>query len=309
MTRCELVPGFTSSIPFRRPRRLAALALGLILVVAPALAALRQAKPALWVVRDADTTLYLFGTVHLLPKDLVWFDADVAKAFQASNELKLELLPQDDPTALAPLIIQYALDPSGRTMAQRLSRNDHAAYVATLQRLGLPAEAMEPMEPWFVTVATAAMLYAKAGLDPDSGAEQVLAKAARQAGKTITALETPEQQFSLLESTPEAEQLDMLKDLVQRSDDNQSLTRKIIDVWAQGDAEATGRLMNETMKRTPQTNRILLTERNRRWAQQLQERMARPGVVFVAVGAGHLTSSASVQELLGEAGFKVERIR
>lgn len=293
----------------RLPRRLAVLALGLILLVSPALAALRQAKPALWVVRDADTTLYLFGTVHLLPKDLVWFDAEVAKAFQASNELKLELMPQDDPTALAPLIIQHALDPSGRTMAQRLNRNDHAAYVAALQRLGLPAEAMEPMEPWFVTVTTAAMLYAKAGLDPDSGADQVLAKEARQAGKLITALETPEQQFSLLESTPEAEQLTMLQDLVQRPDVNQSLTRKIVDVWAQGDAEATARLMNENMKRTPQTSRVLLSERNVRWAQQLQERLTRPGVVFVAVGAGHLTGSDSVQALLSKAGFKVERIR
>jgi uncharacterized protein YbaP (TraB family) len=270
---------------------------------------LRPAKPALWVVRDADTTLYLFGTVHLLPKDLAWFDADVAKAFAASTELKLELLPQDDPTALAPLIIQHALDPSGRTMAQRLSPNDHAAYAQALQRLGLPAEAMEPMEPWFVAVTTAALLYAKAGLGPEHGVEMVLAKAARQARKPISALETPEQQFAMLEATPEAEQLAMLKDLIQRPEEAQSLTRKIVDVWAQGDAEATGTLMNESMKRTPQTSRILLSERNLRWAEQLQQRMARPGVVFVAVGAGHLTGTTSVQQLLSKAGYRVERIR
>jgi uncharacterized protein YbaP (TraB family) len=261
------------------------------------------------VVRDADTTLYLFGTVHLLPKDLAWFEADVAKAFAAASELKLEILPQDDPTAMTPLVIQHALDLSGRTMAQRLSPNDHAAYVAVLQRLGLPAEAMEQMEPWFVTLTTAAMLYAKQGLDAESGVETVLAKAARQAGKAITALETPEQQFSLLESTPESEQLAMLQELIQRPEQAQSLTRQIVDVWAQGDAEATGTLMNENLKRTPQTSRMLLTERNIRWAQQLQERLARPGVVFVAVGAGHLTGTTSVQELLSKAGFQVERVR
>jgi uncharacterized protein YbaP (TraB family) len=290
-------------------RRLTSLAVGLSLAAAPALAALRPAKPALWVVRDADTTLYLFGTVHLLPKDLAWFDAEVAKTFQASTELKLELLPQDDPTALAPLIIQHALDPRGRTMAQRLSPNDHAAYVQALQRLGLPAEAMEPMEPWFVTVTIASLLYTKAGLEPNHGVETVLAKAARQAGKPISALETPEQQFALLEATPEDEQLAMLQDLIQRPEEAQTLTRKIVDVWAQGDAEATGTLMNESMKRTPQTSRVLLSERNLRWAEQLQQRMARPGVVFVAVGAGHLTGTTSVQELLSKAGYRVERIR
>jgi len=315
MTRFPPLSG--SVRPVRRwslVRRCAGLALGLSLVVAPALAAsalaaLRPAKPALWVVRDADTTLYLFGTVHLLPKDLGWFDAEVAKAFQASHELKLELLPQQDPTALAPLIIQHALDPSGRTMAQRLNPTDHAAYVQALQRLGLPAEAMEPMEPWFVSVTTAALLYAKAGLDPENGVETVLAKAARQAGKPISALETPEQQFSLLEATPEAEQLAMLQNLIQRPEEAQSLTRKIVDVWARGDAEATGSLLNENMKRAPQTSRVLLTERNLRWVQQLQQRLARPGVVFVAVGAGHLTGANSVQELLRKAGLQVERIR
>lgn len=310
MPRLQLVPGISRrAVGARLARRLAALATALSLVAAPALAALRKAKPALWVVRDADTTLYLFGTVHLLPKDLAWFEADVAKAFAAASELKLEILPQDDPTAMTPLVIQHALDLSGRTMAQRLSPNDHAAYVAVLQRLGLPAEAMEQMEPWFVTLTTAAMLYAKQGLDAESGVETVLAKAARQAGKAITALETPEQQFSLLESTPESEQLAMLQELIQRPEQAQSLTRQIVDVWAQGDAEATGTLMNENLKRTPQTSRMLLTERNIRWAQQLQERLARPGVVFVAVGAGHLTGTTSVQELLSKAGFQVERVR
>ncbi|MEB3360639.1 MAG: TraB/GumN family protein [Synechococcaceae cyanobacterium] len=310
MSRVHLVPGIPRrAVGARLGRRLAALTLGLSLVASPALSALRKAKPALWVVRDADTTLYLFGTVHLLPKDLAWFEADVAKAFAASSELKLEILPPDDPTAMTPLIIQYAMDLSGRTMAQRLSPNDHAAYVAVLQRLGLPAEAMEQMEPWFVTLTTASMLYAKQGLDPESGAETVLVKAARQAGKAITALETPEQQFSLLESTPESEQLAMLQDLIQRPEAAQSLTRQIVDVWAEGNAEAAGTLMNENMKRTPQTTRMLLTERNIRWAQQLQERLASPGVVFVAVGAGHLTGSNSVPELLSKAGFQVERVR
>ena len=30
------------------------------------------ARPALWVVKDTDTTIYLFGTVHLLPNDTAW---------------------------------------------------------------------------------------------------------------------------------------------------------------------------------------------------------------------------------------------
>lgn len=290
-------------------RCFAALTMVLSLAAAPALAAQRDADPALWVVRDADTTLYLFGTIHFLPKDLAWFDEAVSDAFQASDELMLELLPVDNPAALAPMILKLAVDPDGRTMAQRFTPPDYAAYVQRLEQIGLPAAALEPMEPWFIAVTAASLLYAKAGLDPQSGAEDVLSRAARTAGKTITAFETPEEQFSLLDSAPEAEQLAGLRELLHHPDEALALVRTMLTQWARGEAEETGRLMNESLKPTPQTARLLLQERNVRWAAQLQRRMARPGVVFVAVGAGHLAGPNSVQELLLKAGFQVERIR
>jgi len=287
------------------------LGLGLLAaaVLAPARAMARDADPALWVVRDANTTLYLFGTAHLLPKDLAWFDEAVATAFQASDELTLELLPIDDPAAVAPLVLRFAVDPAGRTMAQRLSPGEHAAYGQALERLGLPAAALEPMEPWFIAMTLSALQYVKAGLDPQSGAESVLARAARQAGKRITAFETPEQQFAILDATPEAEQLTGLRQIIQRPDAMQQFTTRIVAAWAAGDADETGRLRNEAMKDTPVSARLLLRDRNGRWAQQLLQRMARPGVVFVAVGAGHLTGPDSVQEILRKAGLTVERIR
>jgi uncharacterized protein YbaP (TraB family) len=293
--------------------RVASLLLGLCLlagpVVVPVRVVARDANPALWVVRDADTTLYLFGTIHMLPKDLTWFGGAVARAFQASNELTLELLPQDDPAALAPLILKLAVDPSGRTMAQRLNRQDHAAYVAALERIGLPAAPLEPLEPWFIAITAASVLYAKAGLDPQSGAETVLTQAARRAGKTITAFETPAEQFSFFDATPEAEQLAGLRELIDRPDQGLALLRRMLEHWARGEAEETGRLMNEAMKDTPATARLLLSERNVRWAQLLKQRLVRPGVVFVAVGASHLSGADSVPDLLRKAGLNVERVQ
>jgi len=291
-------------------RFLAALA-GALALAAPAFADTpkpRDADPALWVVRDADTTVYLFGTVHFLPKDLVWFDEAVAEAFAASDELKMELLPVEDPASLAPLIMKLAVDPTGRTMAQRMTPEDHAAYVKAINALGLPAAQLEPLEPWFIGLQVASVIYMKAGLDPKSGAEEVLTQAARKAGKTITAFETPEQQFTMLDSTPEAEQLAGVKDLALRKDEDLEIMSKMIEHWTRGEADETGRLMNEEMKDTPETARILLTDRNARWAADLKARMDRPGVVFVAVGAGHLTGKDSVQDLLARDGLKVERI-
>lgn len=291
-------------------RFLAALA-GALALAAPAFADTakpRDADPALWVMRDADTTVYLFGTVHFLPKDIVWFDEAVADAFAASDELRMELLPVDDPASLGPLILKLAVDPKGRTMAQRMSPEDHAAYVKAMKDLGLPAAQLEPLEPWFIGVQAVSLMYVKAGYDPKSGAEEVLTQAARKAGKTITAFETPEQQFAMLDSTPEAEQLIGVRDLANGQEEALKMFSTLLGHWARGEAEETGRLMNEEMKETPVTARILLTDRNARWAADLKARMDRPGVVFVAVGAGHLTGKDSVQDLLARDGLKVERI-
>ncbi|MFM8542509.1 MAG: TraB/GumN family protein [Chakrabartia sp.] len=290
-------------------RSLVSLAAALNLVAAPAFSApSRDADPALWVMRDADTTVYLFGTVHLLPAGLSWFDDAVLKAFDASDELQMEILPVEDLASLAPLIMKLAVDPKGRTMAQRLSPEEHEAYRNALLNIGLPADQLEPLEPWFVALQASVLLYAKAGYHPKLGAEEILTQAAKKAGKKLTAFETPEEQFSILDSTPEAEQLIGIRDLIYKSDQQMALLNKVLDHWEQGKAEEAGQLLNEEMKNTPETVRLSLTDRNARWAKQLQARMAQPGTVFVAVGAGHLAGANSVQDYLTRAGFKIERI-
>ena len=99
-----------------------------------------------------------------------------------------------------------------------------------------------------------------------------------------------------------------LRDLTYKSDQQMALLDKVLDHWARGKPKAAGRLLIDEMKATPETARLLLTDRNARWAKQLQARMARPGTVFVAVGAGHLAGSNSVQHFLKRAGFKIKRL-
>ncbi len=90
---------------------------------APA-ANLPDADPALWVVRDEDTTIYLFGTFHLLD-GRPWFNDEVKTAFDASQELVVEVLMPEDPAQqqalMMPIVMRYAVDPQGRTISSRLT--------------------------------------------------------------------------------------------------------------------------------------------------------------------------------------------
>src|SRR3954453_217332 len=76
------------------------------LLVAAALAAAPPAgvaatptpdQPAMFVVRDADTTIYIFGTFHALDGHSQWFGNRVRNAFEQSNELVLEPVIPEQP--------------------------------------------------------------------------------------------------------------------------------------------------------------------------------------------------------------------
>ena len=62
------------------------------------------------------------------------------------------------------------------------------------------------------------------------------------------------------------------------------------------------------MTDAPEVTQALLVDRNRNWADWISRRMQQPGTVFVAVGAGHLAGSESVQAELAKRGLKVERV-
>ena len=63
-------------------------------VAAPAPAP-APARPSLWKVSDSDTTIYLFGTIHVLPKGIDWFGGKIEQAFDSSQELVTEIVESE----------------------------------------------------------------------------------------------------------------------------------------------------------------------------------------------------------------------
>ncbi len=268
----------------------------------------RDADPALWVVRDADTTIYLFGTVHLMKPGLTWFDEGVRKAFDASGELVLELVmpPEDQMQAL---IAELGTAKSGPPLSAQLSPAVADKLHAELSRLGMSADALDRNEPWLAAVTLSVLPLRQLGYDDKDGAEQVLSAAARTAGKPTRGLETARQQFGYFDklSMPAQRQL-----LATTLDDLPKMGAEIdamVKDWSAGDADALAKLLNADLDRTPELKQALLVTRNRNWANWIAQRMKQPGTLFVAVGAGHLAGSDSVQTELAKRGLKVERVR
>ncbi|WP_282947742.1 MULTISPECIES: TraB/GumN family protein [unclassified Sphingopyxis] len=266
-------------------------------------------KPALWAVKDADTTVYLFGTVHVLKPGLSWFDGAVQKAFDKSDELVLELVLPDDQAEVAKATLPMAMDQSGKPLPQKLDPETLAAYQATLTGLGLPANAFDAFEPWFAGVTLSVLPLTKHGYDPNQGVEKQLTAKAKAGAKPISGFETLTEQLGFFDTLPEVEQVSFLKSVVKDIDKLGPQLDKMVLLWGKGDPDGLAVTMNESMEATPELAKTLLFDRNARWADQIKTRMDKPGTVFVAVGAGHLAGEKSVQDYLAERGLKAQRIQ
>jgi uncharacterized protein YbaP (TraB family) len=287
------------------PRAMAALAL----LFAPVAYAqeIKDADPALWVVKDADTTIYLFGTVHVLKPGLGWFDEGVKAAFDKSDELVLEMV-EPDTAAMQGLIMKTAVSAEGPTLTEKLPADKRDAYGKALADIGVPATALDRFEPWFAAVTLTVAGLPKLGYDPESGAERTLSAAAKAANKPVTGLETPEQQFGYFDTLPEMLQVKFLVSTVDDYPRMGATLDKMVASWSAGDPETLGKTMNEELSDTPEIAKVLLTDRNARWAEWIGKRMEKPGTVFVAVGAGHLAGPDSVQAQLAKHRLAATRV-
>ena len=275
-------------------------------------ARLPDADPAMWVVRDEDTIIYLFGTFHLLDGKSDWFNDEVRQAFDSSQELVFEInMPKNQgeiAQQMGPLVVQYALDKQGRTISSRLSPEENKKLNEALATMGAPAGAFDRFEPWFVNMSLSAVAAQKEGLTGEKGVEEVLRRAAEARKMTMGAVETLEGQIKIFDSMPEDQQLVQLKQTLKDMDDKDDTLPRMLRAWKAGDTEAMEQVMNEGIKDQPGLRRALLENRNRQWAEWIDQRLDRPGTVFMAVGAGHLVGPDSVQTFLAQRNIQSARV-
>ncbi|MFN3878319.1 MAG: TraB/GumN family protein [Brevundimonas sp.] len=274
---------------------------------APAAAAPIQGEgPALWVIKDADSTLYLFGSVHVLRPTTGWASPRVEAAFDSASDIWFEISNPDDQAAVMPLIQQHGLS-LDTPLSSRLTPEENVELEAAAQAMGSSAAQLQPMKPWLAALSLSVAPLVKAGYDPKSGVELVLKARAEAVGKPIHAFETIDKQIGILANLPEDVQMAFLRETLKDYENAVTLLDTMVEAWAKGDVATLDRVMVEEMKAaSPALYQALLVDRNTDWANQIQTLLEGSGTAFIAVGAGHLTGDDSVQAILQQRGVTVE---
>ena len=236
-----------------------------------------RASPALWEIRDADTTIYLFGTFHTLDGRTAWFDSEVRRAFDESGELVLETVIPDDMSAAG----------------------QHATETGT--------DGKRRLKPFIAQTKKAMSQGSALGMSVENGADAVLRRVAEDAGKQVSGLERFEDQLKTLSNIPAGPP--PAAAAAARNEQPAAVTiNDLLGAWTKGDTGAFSTMLAGFESKSPIAYRMLISDRNAKWGQWIADRLDQPGVVFVAVGTGHLAGRHSVQSWLANRGIATNRV-
>lgn len=283
-------------------RRLLAASAGAALVLpsAPSFA-----EPAMWVVKDQDSTLYLLGTFHLVKPGTHWWSDKIETALKDSDELWLEAVEDNESGSLQLLVLSNGIDPE-RPLSSKLNAEQRAALDEAAKAAGLQAERLDPMRPWLAALTLTLVPLLKQGYDPKEGVDKTLQASAATAGKRVRTFETPEQQILLFAGLSEESELAFLSQTLKEAAAGPQYVDRMTAAWMAGDVTELDAMMVQQMKTAaPELYETLIVRRNLDWSEQIATVMKGSGTSFIAVGAGHLTGEKSLQTILEQRGFSV----
>ena len=269
-------------------------------------------RPLLWKVSDADNSVYLLGSFHLLKADDYPLPVEVDRAFDDAESLLFEVDPRDmnSPETMA-AAAKYMGYENGKSLSKLLPKPTLEKLDKMMAAGGGSVQAMEQSEPWAVSLGMIMGVTQALGFKPELGLDRNLMERAAKAGKPTAGLETVEAQLRALDSVPYEEQAKGLDEFL---DDPKKAAVQINDMhawWRTGDvSRLDSELRAEMATKTPVSYKLLDVDRNNAWLPQVEQRLT--GVskddTLVVVGSLHLLGTDGLVEKLRAKGYKVERV-
>ncbi len=291
-----------------------------------------EPRPAVWRLADADTTLYLLGTIHILPKQLRWRSPKIDSIVAEADELIVETTGADN----VDFDSMIAANRGKSSLSAMVTPENRRKLRALAKQLGMPFDELDAVPLWLTGFVFVYETGNDLGVHDRYGVETVLEGEFRSAGKPIGSIEDRQIAVMALAKANDQQMLDelnyslsawdgdgpltamdyglgQLRGVMTKSGAKDAMRRFYKDyfadnhAWARGDAEAMARDLSPEII-GPDFYKALVVDRNVAWTGWLIDRMDRPGTVLIAVGSAHLAGPDSVQIMLEQRGFRAERV-
>jgi len=272
-------------------------------------AGIRSAKDHgfLWRITKDGRSSYLYGTIHAAKAEWMYPGPVTLDALRRSDTLALELdvLDPDVQRRLAASISGQKKEPLPPALVKRIERQ--------LKAQCADAETFARFAPEFQIASLSVMAARLDGLDPAHAIDLVLAVLAREFGKPIASLETPELQMQALQMPSQAETIDFVSSSLDdlESGRTRPMLNRIAKVWTDGNYAELARFESWCNCVDTATERAamkrMLDDRNPQLAAAIDNLHTSGTRVFAAVGSLHMIGPKGLPALLRQRGYRVEQ--
>lgn len=265
-------------------------------------------KALLWEIsgNNLEKPSYLFGTIHLACEGDVEMRPEIQAAFDASENLILEIA-MDDP-ALMTKMMQASISTDGKSISEKLGK-DLAVKVdlLLLEKMGTGLTSFDQLNlPTFSAQMSLLSLDCPMAL----GYDMALTLEAEQMKKEVLGLESIEKQIEVLFSQSDEEAIQTIQYIVDNLDEFILETQQLMELYKQQNIQEmynfTKRAFDDPKYPSGNIEKFL-DERNQNWIPIIEKHIqSKPS--FIAVGAAHLAGEQGVIQLLRNQGFTVKAI-
>jgi uncharacterized protein YbaP (TraB family) len=269
-----------------------------------------HAEAPIWAIRGAHNTVYLAGSVHLLRAKDAALPAAFERAYADADALVMEIDLDDlNPLESQSWMLEHGTFSDETTLSGVLGKKRFERVEQEGNRLGLPVEALQMLEPWLVAMTLAQLEYMKLGFDPEQGVEKQLERKAQADHKEITGLETLQEQLGLLDGMSYEDQARFLDLTLEEMDQMEGETDSLLSAWRTGNAQKLAATLGDEYRVAPALYRMLVADRNKRWMPQIEKLLKDNKDYLVVIGALHLVGSGGLLELMKDRGYEAKQMQ
>lgn len=263
-------------------------------------------KSILWEIsgNELEKPSYIFGTMHLVPKDDYFFTEKMQEKFNTCKKLILEVdinMPLKEQIEIA----KQMMLPKGKLLSDYMTDKEFEKFKSyILDTLKIKKSTFKKINKIKPLIGSSLMLSELIGKSKTY--EKELNKLAKKNDMQVEGLETMEFQMNLINSISVEEQIEMMNN-DELSGNPLDAYNEMLKVYKEQDLLKLKELMDaDDSMATIEDD--FLKNRNKDWIPKI-EKLAKNNSVFIAVGAGHLAGDDGILQLLKDKGYTVNAVK
>jgi uncharacterized protein len=262
--------------------------------------------PAMWKIVNGKSTVYLLGSIHMLPVNFSWRTPHIDQAIGASDVFAFEVNLDFSTAEFHYFMDNHGYLARGQTVHAMLSPVALKQYAALIAEMNIDPNKLDYLRPGLAGLFLQNAYAATHGsLILGPGVDAALISYAKAHNKELRYLETLQSQFELMDTIGGGSEVKGFEKMLANLGKDKGDGLELFVAWTKGDLMKLASIADDD----PRQRVLLLDNRNNSWLPEIEAMLKEPKTHLVTVGAAHLAGPKSVISLLCAKGWKVERVQ